>query len=190
MVVLGSLGFTAIAWARPSESFSALQHTIDNHDIEIHSLQERLNTQETLLDALRQQLLDTQFSNKELTKGHTVSLEKKLLAVDNKTMRMGEELRELQAHANDTAKALSDYKQKIVELEKKMQIIHEAMDSVLAALHIDEPKPAETGKVYVVQNGDSLQKIAKKMNIPLKKLKAANQLENDRIYPGQKLKLP
>lgn len=173
------------------DSYSSWQYVLDNHEIELQTLGERLNTQETLLDTLRQQMLDTQFANKELSKGHTVSLEKKLSAIDAKTVRMIEEIREVQSHANDTSKVFADYKQKIAELERKLLALQDALDTVLTALQIEEAKGAvSTNKVYVVQAGDSLEKIAKKQNASLKKLRELNRLDNDRIYPGQKLKLP
>ncbi|MES2211778.1 MAG: N-acetylmuramoyl-L-alanine amidase [Pseudomonadota bacterium] len=45
-------------------------------------------------------------------------------------------------------------------------------------------------KEYVVQNGDSLDKIASKFRISLLSLKELNQLKTDTIFPGQKLLLP
>ena len=45
--------------------------------------------------------------------------------------------------------------------------------------------------LYVVQQGDSLWKIAKRYNAPLELLKEVNQLKNpDLLYPGQKLLIP
>ena len=45
-------------------------------------------------------------------------------------------------------------------------------------------------KEYIVQNGDSLDKIASKFHVSLLSLKERNQLKSDTIYPGQKLLLP
>lgn len=45
--------------------------------------------------------------------------------------------------------------------------------------------------LYVVQQGDTLWKIAKRYNAPLELLKEINQLKNpDMLYPGQKLLIP
>ncbi len=43
---------------------------------------------------------------------------------------------------------------------------------------------------YVVQAGDSLLKIQKKFDVPVDKIKAANKLESDTIYPEQELIIP
>lgn len=44
--------------------------------------------------------------------------------------------------------------------------------------------------VYVVRSGDNLLKIAKSMGVPVKQLRAANNLRTDQIKVGQKLKVP
>ena len=43
---------------------------------------------------------------------------------------------------------------------------------------------------YVVQNGDYLAKISKKCNVTIAAIKSANNLKNDTIFVGQKLKIP
>jgi len=79
---------------------------------------------------------------------------------------------------------------KINDLEAQLSNLQGAMDSILIALQIEEPKTKNDAKIYVVKAGDSLEKIARKNKLSLKKLKEVNALENDRIYTGQKLKLP
>ncbi|MEW5953736.1 MAG: L,D-transpeptidase family protein [Bacillota bacterium] len=50
---------------------------------------------------------------------------------------------------------------------------------------------SEKGKTYTVQPGDTMWKIARKLNIPLDQLIKTNSLPDpDRIYPGQILNLP
>ena len=62
---------------------------------------------------------------------------------------------------------------------------------------IDKPKnnkPSETLATvideYVVQAGDSLSRIAAKMNVKISELREVNQLVNDKLQIGQKLKMP
>jgi len=45
-------------------------------------------------------------------------------------------------------------------------------------------------KYYVVKKGDYLGKIARKFHTTVKKIKKANKLKSDIIYPGQKLLIP
>ena len=43
---------------------------------------------------------------------------------------------------------------------------------------------------YVVKRGDSLSKISKRFNVTIRSLKRQNSLTRDRVYVGQKLKIP
>jgi LysM repeat protein len=45
-------------------------------------------------------------------------------------------------------------------------------------------------RVYEVKPGDILEKIARKNNTSVKKIKELNGLTNDRIFVGQRIKLP
>lgn len=172
-----------------SNSQSDLWHAIENHEMEIHTIEERIQTQETILDTLREQLLDVKLSHKEIFKGNSVSLEKKTASLDLNVSQMSSDIKQLQSHANETAKVLSQYKQKITELEGQLVKINKAMDSLLIALKIEEPNDSKETSLYVVKPGDSLDKIARKNKISIKRLKELNSLENDRIYTGQKLKI-
>lgn len=167
-----------------------LQHDVENHEIELRMFEERLNTQETILDTLRQQFLDSNLANQQMLKGNTVSLEKRVSNMDSNVTGMVKDLRDLQSHANDTAKALSQYKEKISGLEKQVGHMQHAVDSILLALQVDDPKEKEGRQVYEVKGGDTLEKIAKKHKTSVSRIKELNGLKNDRIFSGQKLTLP
>lgn len=47
-----------------------------------------------------------------------------------------------------------------------------------------------TPQLYRVQEGDSLWKISRRINLPVEEIIRLNQLEGDRIFPGQQLLLP
>lgn len=54
-------------------------------------------------------------------------------------------------------------------------------------------RPKKTSQSYIfytVSRGDSLWKISRQYNIPISKIKTINNLKNNIIYPGQKLKIP
>lgn len=53
----------------------------------------------------------------------------------------------------------------------------------------DNNQPS-TGKTYTVKKGDSLWKIAQKFGTTVYKLKRANKLSDDIIYPGQEIIIP
>lgn len=51
-------------------------------------------------------------------------------------------------------------------------------------------EPPANGKMYSVEKGDTLIRIARRNGITLRALREANQLRSDRILIGQKLKIP
>lgn len=51
-------------------------------------------------------------------------------------------------------------------------------------------QPSATPTVYIVKSGDTLTRIAKAHGITVKALKSANDLANDQIVVGAKLKIP
>lgn len=49
---------------------------------------------------------------------------------------------------------------------------------------------AGSTQVYKVRKGDTLYKISKRFNVPVREIKSANHLTKDRLKPGQRLLLP
>ena len=44
--------------------------------------------------------------------------------------------------------------------------------------------------IYTIKNGDDLESIARMYNIPIEKLKEANNLDSNELFPGQKIIIP
>lgn len=73
------------------------------------------------------------------------------------------------------------------------------LESFLAAYEVPEEKVAPpivsipepvVERTYIVQEGDSLWKIARKLHVGIKALKEENQLQSDLLRPGRVLKIP
>jgi len=50
--------------------------------------------------------------------------------------------------------------------------------------------PCEDGFYYTIKEGDTLSQIAKKFEVDLEKIKKANQIQGEKIYPGEVIFLP
>ena len=179
------------------DSISLLHHESDNHESEIRMLSEKINNQEATLLSLRQQLLDSNVSNKELVKGNNSSLDTKLQRLEAANKNLVSDLKEMRAHANETAIAYSQGKQRIEELEKIIQAQAKNMEHFQAAMHsltdllaVKEGISSDGTKVYFVKTGDNLEKIAKAHQTTVKVLKEINKMTNDKIVIGQKVLLP
>jgi LysM repeat protein len=57
-------------------------------------------------------------------------------------------------------------------------------------LKVSIEKSVKKERFYVVQNGDSLWKIAKKHHVSIERIKKENHLEGESLKPGQELKIP
>lgn len=166
-------------------SIGDLRHEVDNHEAEIRMFEERINTQEIIVDSLRQQLMESNHKNQELVKGASVGVEGKVTQFDSVISGITDDLHNLQEHSNESSRIISKYKINLEGLEKRMDQLQSTLALVLDALEVEG-----TNTVYEVKSGDSLDKIARNSKTTVKRLKDLNQLSSDRIYTGQKLKLP
>ena len=83
---------------------------------------------------------------------------------------------------------------KVTEMPRSSANLVSAPKPVLApapAPAANDPAPSTRSQaVYIVKVGDTLSRIAKAHGTSVKAIKAANNLENDRIVVGAKLKVP
>lgn len=187
-----------------------LKHEMRNHESEIRIFENKLQNQETAFDQLRQQLIDDVQSQRDFVRASNVNLDGKIETLDQSlrnletlVRNMMGDLRQMKTQANDSVSVLGQYKQKISELEnllqtqsQHMQNLETALQSMMEVWQAKEAareialKTGETAKIYKVQPGDSLEKIARTQKVTVQDLRNANQLVNDRIIVGQTLKIP
>lgn len=178
-----------------------LKHEVRNHETEIRTFEEKYRNQEEIIDSLRKQMSDAFQAMRESLKNHATSLEAKFAGQDSAAKGL---TASLQHHASDSAAALSDYKKRIAELEKTLDLQSRNIENLQAALRsltevmqvkdaphdISKDVSKGTDKIYRVKPGDSLDKIARQNQTTVKKLKELNNLTRDQIIVGQKLNLP
>lgn len=187
-----------------------LKHEMGNHESEIRIFENKLQSQESAFEHLRQQLSEDVESQRDFVRASNINLEGKTETLDQSIRNMEALIRSLMAdfrqmktQANESVTALGQYKQKISELESLLQTQSQHMRNLEAALQsmmeVWQAKEAareiahkssEALKTYKVQPGDSLEKIARGQKISVQALRDANQLNNDRIIVGQTLKIP
>lgn len=180
-----------------------LKYELNNQGSEIHTLEEQIRNQETILDNLRQDLTQNIQDQKDFNRGQTVDLESKLETLDNTVKGIISDLRQMKNQANDSVAVLGQYKQKLSDLEKiieaqnqHMHNLETALASIMEVLQAkDVSDKAMTRlndgpKTYRVQSGDTLEKIARSNKVSIQTLRDLNKLNNDRIMVGQTLKIP
>jgi chromosome segregation ATPase len=187
---------------------SDVKNELNNHEIEIRTFEERLTTQEQMMDDLHQQIKDELASQSESARVGSIAvqgkfevLDRSLKSADGVSKGMMADLRQLKEQSDDFVKILAQYKLKLIDLEKLVEAQNHQMENFETALNtvIDVLKGKDAGKgagvkgdaqTYKVQSGDSLEKIARKHGVSVQMLRQANELTSDRIIIGQTLKIP
>lgn len=180
------------------ESIDTLRHEINNHETELRMFEERVNNQESTISSLRQQVLDVNQANKDLVKGNSSSMESKLSHLESANKGFIADLQLLQKHANESATALGQLKQRLIDLEKASQAqnqnienLHAALKSLTEVLSVKEGGSLTmSGKSYTIKAGDSLEKIARAHNTTIKAIKQLNNLTSDKIVVGKTIQIP
>jgi LysM repeat protein len=194
----------------PNHAFEEIQNLIDdikvesnNHEKEIRMFEEKLTNQEIAVDTLWKQLNEAAQANKEKMRQIVEQLEAKLSNLEIASNTTASDVEHLKKQVSEAIQQ----KQKITNLEKvnelqnqniehlqaALQALMDALQIKDVALHSAEPYHSlANGPVYHVKAGDSLEKIARKNNTTVVKLKELNHLtdSNDLIIVGQKLRLP
>lgn len=142
-----------------------LRHDISCFKAELQIIDGRIKYSENALASLKQDQMQ-----------QIAALEKRWNGAEKN--QKTEEIQKLLAHANETTIALTQFKDRIQELEGELLSQNRRL-SVKA-------KP----ETYKVRSGDSLEKIARAHSTSVEKVKKLNRLENDRIVAGQELVLP
>jgi LysM repeat protein len=191
---------------------SDLKHEMHNHEAEIRMFEDRLTNQETSFETLRQQLIEDVECKQEATQANQIQLATKVESLDflvknleSMIKGIAADLRQMKTTTNESIGTFGQYKQKMSELENRLDTHHEhmqnlenAVNALVEIMKTQETKKAmmtqssEESKNYKVQPGDTLRKIAKAKKVSVKALKEANQLNNDEdcILIGQILKIP
>lgn len=203
----------AIAIKEMRDSIEDIRHEVNNHEAEIRVFDEKLTNFDAIIESVRDQLSDSSKSHKEQLKGSSANLESKIAALETTSKGLVTDLRQFRTHSNETTAALTQYKQKIGELEKiidqqnqNIEHLQAAMRSLMEAL---QGKPQASAKAvsdsssssgsvgslssdrsYKVKSGDSLEKIARSHQTTIQAIKDVNGLTTDRIVVGKTLIIP
>ena len=142
---------------------------MENQELELNRLEQRLNNQDLTLEAIRKELqsLKEKNNNKEIT-----ALNQRLDIVIN-------DLKTLHSFLEKTDQELLRQNSALNEVHTTLQTVAQAFDEPA----VDSPN------IYIVQTGDTLGEIAIKNRTTIKKIKELNEMSKDTIFVGQKLRL-
>lgn len=186
-------------------SLETLKHKVRNQETEIRVFEEKLENLDTIIESVREEFSDASKSQKEQIKTNSGSLETRLTSLETSVKGILTDLKQFQAFTAESSAALALYQKKITDFEKSIALQNQNMDDMQAAIgalsevlqikHGVAPKSsvaitAGSDAVYMVKEGDSLEKIAKANRTTIKAIKELNSLTSDRIVVGKQLKIP
>lgn len=186
-----------------AQALKDISHQVKNHEVEIRTVEESLKTQEQVLEDLRTQVQNELAQCKESARAHRSQADASFQAIDQAIKNLESVMRglvsdvqTLKTQANQTANLVSQNQQKVATLETLIEAQNQHLRNFEQALRLlmegtvvkgSEPR---RGGTYQVKPGDSLEKIAKAHRVSVQALRELNQLQSDRIVPGQSLRIP
>jgi len=115
--------------------------------------------------------------------------ESRLAAIEKAQKALSADFQSLKQHIDSTNSSLVQCQKKLGEIDGKLtceiKSLKHSLQSMLALLQGEE----ESTSIYIVKSGDSLGQIAVDHKMSIKTLKELNQLTNDTIVVGQKLRV-
>ena len=107
--------------------------------------------------------------------------------------RILDDLKKLGNHANDTSRALTQFKKSIQSIESLIDSQSKRLGDVAnlkSTLSSISDAIGQSAQTYTVRSGDSLERIARRHNTTVQSIKQANGLKSNTILIGQELKIP
>lgn len=179
------------------DALDDLRRMVNNQEVEIRTFEEKVASQETILESVRAELREQSQGHKDLLKNQSGNLEMKIGSLETSNKGLVADLKQMKNGFNEVGETLKAYKDKIHQLEKMMELQNKNIENLQAALNsVMDAFKATSGittdgstKTYRVKAGDSLEKIARQNNMSVKALKELNGLTKDQIIVGQPLKV-
>lgn len=196
------LFYSAAASAAVSQQDAKIRHEVSNHTVELRVLAERLKTHEELIEALREDMRRIAKESQELAKScsqngqaRIADLEAKCIDLQASNQALVDLIASYREALNKSQGRIDTLEASVDQQRKNSRLLESSLTSLIEAVGAEPPSGTvatnwEQGNTYKVLPGDSLERIARRLKVSTRSLKEANNLENDLIMVGQKLKIP
>jgi LysM repeat protein len=175
------------------------RHDLNCFRTELQIIDSKIKHLENSIASMKQDYFEKMQSRFGHISDQIGALEKKTSGNEKKQDNTKTDLHKLSNHANETSEALSQYKQRMNEMEKEILKQSSVLGEItklkgtlemLAHSIQNTQSDSLYDKIYRVRAGDSLEKIARHNKVSVESIKKINHLENDLIVIGQELKIP
>lgn len=170
-----------------------LKHAIKSTQVELSILDERVQKQNASLTSVKGSLANPESSPLSQLASQMALLEKKVSSLEKTLEKAANDLRTLSISASQTLNKMQILEEGILSHEKRLDEVAKLKGTLTSISKAIGQKPSDapsSKKSYLVKAGDSLERIARNHNTTVKVLRQINTLSNDKIVPGQELRLP
>lgn len=169
------------------------KYQLNKYEVELQIVEGKADSQGSTLNQVRQDLSKLNENDSNFVESTFALYDKKIEKLEGMEESLKKDLLLLKEHTQELITSLSQFKQKIdsneSQLSDQKRFIEHLKTSVEAVMkYVEGPKDAD-GVYYVVQPGDSLERIAKENQSTTEQLKDLNHITSDLIVVGQKLRL-
>lgn len=164
-----------------------LQYALKSAQVEWNLLDERMRKQENSLTTLKKK----EEATSPLT-GQLAAFEKKISQLEKLVDKVTADLKNLHTYSSQIQAKLQALEIEVGSHEKKLGEVlklKSTLTSISKAMGKNPSPEATPPVVYCVKEGDSLEKISRRHQISVEKLKKINHLSSDTILIGQELKI-
>lgn len=170
-----------------------MKHDLNTSDIELHILEGKVIDQEDTISSMKEMINTSQSGKIDELQKLLSSLNKELALLKKQQGEILGDLKSLSDHATDTNNALTQYKDKIGEMEKAIGFQNKKFEEV-SKLKKNLSSLVQSIKnetfTYTIKEGDSLEKISKHFSVSVDEIKKTNNIKEDLIFKGQQLVIP
>jgi LysM repeat protein len=176
-----------------------LKHQIHNLGVDLTIIEDKLKGQDREISGVQKKNNENQQFQKQHIQGALSKVEKKVGHLQSERDNVTSDIHQLKRIVNDLSSSIGQYKTKLQEFEKIFTVSQEqsekniahlknALESLMTLVKQKNGSSKNSyGQLYKVKSGDSLEKIAKKNNTTVERIKKTNHLTSDLIIVGDEL---
>ncbi len=179
-----------------------IKHDLHTHQMELSVLEGKVLNSEDAFLAMKKEELDHEHGKMDKYREQLGLMVARLAQAEKKQEESEKHVKNLLLHNAEIQKALTQYKDKINELERNLSLQTQSLTEMMkikdhlktiSEMAMGQPSIDADGhplQSYRVKAGDSLEKIAKEHRTSVESLRKMNHLSNDLILAGQDLLVP
>lgn len=169
------------------------KYQLNKYEVELQIVESKADSQGTSLNQMRQDLSKLSKNDQNFIESTFTTYDKKIERLEGFEKSLKKDFIQLKEHTNEVLSSLVQFKDKIDanegQISDQKRYIEHLKTSLEAVMKYVQGPADSDGVYYIVNPGDSLERIAKQNNTTVSALKDLNHISSDVIVVGQKIRL-